>query len=74
MKSTRAEKIADKIVTLLSDFRLDPRQAGTYFARIAPIKIYERFDEFVQGAEVEMTDRNIREGAEKNVYRFFHKV
>jgi hypothetical protein len=71
MGANRAERLADKIVNLFSDFRLDPRQAGTYFARIAPRNVYEQFDEFVQGAEIEKTEKDIREGAEKNVYRFF---
>jgi hypothetical protein len=74
MGANRAERLADKLVTTLSDLRVDVRQAGKYFARIAPRTIYEQFDEFVQGAEIEMTERNIREGAEKNVYRFFNQV
>jgi hypothetical protein len=74
MGANRNERLADKVVNLLSDFRVDPRQAGRYFARLSPRNVYEQFDEFVQGAEIEMTERNIREGKEKNVYRFFHKV
>ena len=74
MGINRAERIADKIVNLLSDFRTDIRQAGTYFARIAPDKVYEQFDEFVQGAETERTERLIQEGEVKNVYKFFNKV
>jgi hypothetical protein len=74
MGANRAERLADKMVNAFSDFRLDVRQAGKYFARIAPRNIYEQFDEFVQGAEIEMTERNITEGAEKNVYRFFNKM
>ena len=72
MGFNRAERIADKIVTLLSDFRTDIRQAGRYFARIAPDKVYEQFDEFVQGAEAERVEREIREGEVKNVYKFFN--
>ena len=74
MGINRAEKLADKIVNLLSEFRTDIRQAGTYFARIAPDKVYDRLDEFVQGAETERTERDIEKGAEVNVYRFFNKV
>jgi len=47
------------------------RQAGTYFARIAPDKVYEQFDEFVQGAETERTEVQIDRGEEINVYKFF---
>jgi len=74
MGSNRAERLADKIVNLFSDFRTDIRQAGTYFARIAPNKVYEQFDEFVQGAEIERTNLEIDRGAEINVYKFFNKV
>jgi hypothetical protein len=73
MGQNRAERIADKIVVLLSDFRTDIRQAGTYFARIAPTKVYEQFDEFVQGAETEKAEKDIREGLEKNVHKLFTK-
>ncbi len=72
MGQNKAERIADKVVTLLSDFRTDIRQAGKYFARIAPINVYQQFDEFVQGAETEKTERDIREGLEKNVHKFFN--
>ena len=72
MGVNKAERIADKVVTLLSDFRTDIRQAGRYFARIAPIKVYEQFDEFVQGAETEKAERDIREGLENNVHKFFN--
>ena len=72
MGVNKAERIADKVVTMLSDFRTDIRQAGTYFARIAPDKVYEQFDEFVQGAEAERVEREIREGEVKNVYKFFN--
>jgi len=74
MGANRNERLADKIVNLFSDFRVDPRQAGRYFARLSPRNVYEQFDEFVQGAEIEMTERNIREGEVKNVYRFFNQV
>jgi len=71
MGINKAERIADKIVNLLSDFRTDIRQAGRYFARIAPDKVYEQFDEFVQGAETERTEVQIDRGEEINVYKFF---
>lgn len=71
MGINRAERIADKVVNLLSDFRTDIRQAGIYFGRIAPNKVYEQFDEFVQGAETERTQRELEEGEVKNVYKFF---
>ena len=67
----KAERIADKIVNLLSDFRTDIRQEGRYFARIASDKVYEQFDEFVQGAETERTEVQIDRGEEINVYKFF---
>jgi hypothetical protein len=74
MGSNRAFNIAEKIFTMLSDLRIDPEQIGTYFGRIAPKPIYDRFDLMVQGAERERTTREIAEGAQKNVYRFFNKV
>jgi hypothetical protein len=74
MGANRNERLADKIVNLFSDFRVDVRQAGRYFARLAPRNVYEQFDEFVQGAEIEMTERDIAEGEAKNVYRFFNQV
>jgi hypothetical protein len=74
MGANRAERLADKLVTAFSDFRVDVRQAGRYFARLAPRNVYEQFDEFVQGAEIEMTERNLDEGEAKNVYRFFKEV
>lgn len=74
MGNNRAERLADKLVNLFSDFRTDTRQAGKYFARIAPDKVYEQFDEFVQGAEIERTERNIEKGEKVNVYRFFNQV
>ena len=73
MGVNKAERIADKVVTLLSDFRTDIGQAGRYFARIAPTKVYEQFDEFVQGAETEKAEKDIREGLEKNVHKLFTK-
>ena len=72
MGQNKAERLADKVVTLLSDFRTDIGQAGRYFARIAPTKVYEQFDEFVQGAEIEKTERDIQEGLENNVHKFFN--
>lgn len=74
MGINRAERIADKVVSLLSDFRTDIRQAGKYFARIAPDKVYEQFDEFVQGAETERVERDIEQGEVKSVYKFFNQV
>jgi len=74
MGANRNERLADKIVNLFSDFRVDVRQAGRYFARLAPRNVYEQFDEFVQGAETEMTERDLAEGEQKNVYRFFNQV
>lgn len=74
MGINRAERIADKVVSLLSDFRTDIRQAGRYFARIAPDKVYEQFDEFVQGAETERVERDIEQGEVKSVYKFFNQV
>jgi hypothetical protein len=74
MGANRAERLADKMVNAFSDFRLDVRQAGRYFARLAPRNVYEQFDEFVQGAETEMTERDLAEGEQKNVYRFFNQV
>jgi hypothetical protein len=74
MGANRAERLADKMVNAFSDFRLDVRQAGRYFARLAPRNVYEQFDEFVQGAEIEMTERDIAEGEVKNVYKFFNQV
>ena len=71
MGVNKAERIADKVVTLLSDFRTDIGQAGRYFARIAPTKVYQQFDEFVQGAESEKAEKDIRDGLETNVHRFF---
>ena len=72
MGQNKAERLADKVVTLLSDFRTDIGQAGRYFARIAPTKVYEQFDEFVQGAEIEKTEKDIQEGLENNVHKFFN--
>jgi hypothetical protein len=72
MGINKAERTADKVVTLLSDFRTDIRQAGRYFARIAPTNVYQQFDEFVQGAETEKAEKDIREGLEKNVHKFFN--
>ena len=74
MGANRSERLADKVVNIFSDFRADIRQAGRYFARIAPNKVYEQFDEFVQGAEIERTQREIEEGAKINVYKFFNQV
>jgi len=74
MGINRAERIAEKVVTLLSDFRTDIRQAGKYFGRIAPNKVYEQFDEFVQGVETERTKLDIEKGEQVNVYKFFNKV
>ena len=73
MGQNKAERMADKVATLLSDFRTDIGQAGRYFARIAPTKVYEQFDEFVQGAETEKAEKDIREGLEKNVHKLFTK-
>lgn len=71
MGINRAERIADKMVSLFSELRVDTRQIGKYFARIAPTQVYERFDEMVESAQQEKTERDIEEGLVKNVYKFF---
>jgi hypothetical protein len=71
MGENRAERIADKLVNLFSELRVDSGQIGKYFARIAPNKTYERFDEMVESAQREKTEREIQEGLEKNVHKFF---
>jgi hypothetical protein len=71
MGINKSERIADKLVTYLSDLRIDTRQVGKYFARIAPPKIYDRFDELVESAEMERTELDIQRGEEVNVYKFF---
>lgn len=74
MGINRAERIADKLVVLLSELRVDARQVGKYFARIAPTKVYERFDEMVESAQEEKTNRDIEEGMANSVYKFFKEV
>jgi hypothetical protein len=74
MGINKAERIADKLVTYLSDLRIDTRQVGKYFARIAPPKIYDRFDELVESAEMERTELDIQRGEEINVHKFFNKM
>lgn len=71
MAINKSERIADKLVTFLSDLRVDVRQIGKYFARIAPPKVYERFDELIDSAQMERTQLDIEEGEKVNVYKFF---
>lgn len=71
MAINRAERIADKLVTFLSELRVDTRQIGKYFARVAPPQVYERFDEMVESAQMERTELDIETGEKVNVYKFF---
>lgn len=74
MGENRAERIADKLVNLFSELRVDARQIGKYFARIAPTITYDRFDEMVLSAQREKTERDIEEGLANNVHKFFKEV
>ncbi len=44
------EKVAIKIGTLLSDFRLDLESVGFYLSRVNPFTIYRRITESVESS------------------------
>jgi len=51
--------LADKIIVLFSELRVDARQAGIYFYRMAPTLINERLEEFLEGIEQEKEMRKM---------------
>ena len=55
--STKEEKVATKIETLLSDLSLDIEQIGYYMGINAPYIIYERFVEVAEAAEYNRTGK-----------------
>jgi len=51
MSITREEKIAERLITLLSDIRLDLTLVGYYFANIASKGAFLRLEEVLDSAE-----------------------
>jgi hypothetical protein len=51
MSITREEKIAERLITLLSDIRIDLTLVGYYFASIASKGAFLRLEEVLDSAE-----------------------
>ena len=51
MSITREEKIAEKLIALLSDIRIDLTLVGYYFANIASKGAFLRLEEVLDSAE-----------------------
>jgi hypothetical protein len=53
------EKVAIKIGTLLSDFRLDLEAVGFYLSRVNPFIIYRRISESVESSVYQLEGETI---------------
>jgi hypothetical protein len=54
------EKVAIKIGTLLSDFRLDLEAVGFYLSRVNPFTVYRRIAESVESSIDQLEGETIR--------------
>lgn len=54
------EKVAIKIGTLLSDFRLDLEAVGFYLSRVNPFTVYRRITESVESSIDQLEGETIR--------------
>ena len=54
------EKVAIKIGTLLSDFRLDLEAVGFYLSRVNPFTVYRRIVESVESSVDQLEGETIR--------------
>jgi len=54
------EKVAIKIGTLLSDFRLDLESVGFYLSRVNPFTVYRRITESVESSIDQLEGETIR--------------
>ena len=63
---SKEEKVANKLVTLLSDFTLDLEAIGFYLAKGSPHIIYTRANEVLESMqynkEVDQLDRGVYHG------------
>jgi hypothetical protein len=63
---SKEEKVATKMVTLLSDFTLDLEAIGFYLAKVSPHIIYTRANEVLEAMqynkEVDQLDRGVYHG------------
>ena len=50
-KQTREESVANKIIELISDLRIDLDMVGLYFGRYARLVIYRRFEHIYETAK-----------------------
>lgn len=53
------EKVAIKIGTLLSDFRLDLEAVGFYLSRVNPFTVYRRISESVESSVYQLEGETI---------------
>ena len=53
------EKVAIKIGTLLSDFRLDLESVGFYLNRVNPFTVYRRIVEVVDSSEYQIQNQGV---------------
>lgn len=60
--NTKEEKVASKIVTLLSDLTLDIEKIGFYMAINAPHIHYRRFIEVAESSEFQYTGGKLNSG------------
>lgn len=54
------EKVAIKMGTLLSDFRLDLEAVGFYLSRVNPFIVYRRISESVESSVYQLEGETIR--------------
>jgi hypothetical protein len=66
LATSKEEKVANKLVTLLSDFTLDLEAIGFYLAKGSPHIIYTRANEVLESMqynkEVDQLDRGVYHG------------
>jgi hypothetical protein len=58
---TREEKVAQKLVDMLTDLRLDLDMIGIYFSQLARLTTFARFETVYESAKEHREDKGDRE-------------
>lgn len=57
---TKEEKIAIQLSEIVNDYNLDLSEVGRYFARVAGLVSYNRFQEVMEVAQLEKENVDVR--------------